>query len=131
MPDSLLRTLSPRTHEPYSQPSVVAATYGGSPPPTLIPVERSGSSLSPQLRPLTLSEPSTRLALYRILAYLLIFIVVTQWVRDSRQVKRLVFAVVAGGGALAVFGLLQAFTWNEKICWVREVPLGAVPFGLT
>ena len=29
MPDSLLRTLSPRTHELYSQPSVVAATYGG------------------------------------------------------------------------------------------------------
>lgn len=63
------------------------------------------------------------------LAYVLLFFVSTQSEEIRRRPTRILFVLVAFGSLLAVFSMIQSFSWNGKLYWIREVPENAVPWG--
>ena len=71
----------------------------------------------------------TRTELELLIADILVFFLVTQAFRSVPDWRILIWFLMSFGFAVAIFGILQQFTFNGKLYWFREMPLGAVPFG--
>jgi O-antigen ligase len=71
----------------------------------------------------------TRIELLKLGAYLLLFFLAVQAFRTLEHWQRLVWFLLALGFVVAVFGIIQHFTFNGKLYWVRELRYGGVPFG--
>jgi O-antigen ligase len=71
----------------------------------------------------------TRAELLRVLAYFLLFFLAAQVFRDKAELRGLVWFLVALGFAVGLFAMIQYFTWNGKLYWVRELTAGGMPFG--
>ncbi len=72
---------------------------------------------------------ATQIELLKYLTYLFIFYVIVNNLKDPKALERLTTIIIFFGFALAIFGLVQHFTWNGKIYWTKELRQGGAPFG--
>ncbi|NOT58997.1 MAG: hypothetical protein HOP19_02105, partial [Acidobacteria bacterium] len=73
---------------------------------------------------------ATRLATFTLGCLLLAFMLFANYLITARRVLFVTQVLIAFGFALALFGLLQHFTWNGKFYWLREPLVPPVsPFG--
>jgi len=80
-------------------------------------------------RTISLDPTATREEFLRLLAYATLFYVILNNFRQRRQLEWIVAVIIGTGFLLAVFGIIQKYSWNGKIYWVRELTQGSVPFG--
>lgn len=71
----------------------------------------------------------TRIELLRYTALLALFFLGTQSFRTLEHWRGFVWFVLILGFAVSVFAILQHFTFNGKLYWVRELRFGGIPFG--
>jgi O-antigen ligase len=80
-------------------------------------------------RAISLDPTATREEFLRVLAYSTLFWVILHTFRKRNQIEAIVATMIGMGFLLAVFGIIQEFSWNGKIYWVRELTHGGHPFG--
>ena len=78
---------------------------------------------------ISLDTHATGTELLKILTYTGGFFLVIGNITTGKQKNRLLAAIIATGFLLAVFGLIQRFTWNGKVYWFRDLTHGGSPFG--
>jgi O-antigen ligase len=71
----------------------------------------------------------TRIELLKYTALLALFFLGTQSFRTLEHWHGFVWFVLILGFAVSVFAILQHFTFNGKLYWVRELRFGGIPFG--
>jgi O-antigen ligase len=67
--------------------------------------------------------------LLRWSASFIYFFLSAQVFRQKRDLKMLVWFVIVFGFLVALFGIVQQFTFNGKLYWVRKMTQGGIPFG--
>jgi O-antigen ligase len=80
------------------------------------------------LRGHTLDRRLTWESLLLLFCYFLLFLAVSNEQWSARWVRRLALVVAAIGSGVALFGLVQFFTWNGRLYWIRPITLSS-PFG--
>ncbi|MDA8175005.1 MAG: O-antigen ligase family protein [Nitrospiraceae bacterium] len=70
----------------------------------------------------------TEMALARFIIYLMVFFTAALFI-DGRAVYRVLKGLSVFGFALALFAIVQHFTWNGRIYWVSSYTTGGSPFG--
>jgi len=71
----------------------------------------------------------TKIELLKLAAYLMLFFLAGQAFRTAEQWRALVWFLLVLGFVVAVFGIIQHYTFNGKLYWVRELRYGGAPFG--
>ena len=71
----------------------------------------------------------TRIELLKFSALLALFFLCVQSYRTRAQWRNFVWFLLSLGFAVSLFAILQHFTFNGKLYWVRELKYGGVPFG--
>jgi len=79
-------------------------------------------------RPLSVVPFETRQRLTLLLCYIGLFAVVASYYRSRERLARLLGMAVFSAFAVSLFGIIQKFTWNGKLFWVRESDYFS-PFG--
>lgn len=78
---------------------------------------------------LSIDVEATRSTTLALACMVLAFVVSTTAFATRERLKTLAVFLTALGFGLALFALIQDFTANGKIYWVRALPLGGTPFG--
>jgi O-antigen ligase len=78
---------------------------------------------------ITLVPFLTRIELLKYSALLALFFLCVQSYRTRSQWRNFVWFLLSLGFAVSLFGILQHFTFNGKLYWVRELQYGGIPFG--
>lgn len=102
LPSSWLRVVSPQTLKVY---------------------ERAGATISPFLT-ISLYKYATRLGLFKILAYVGVFFLVTNWANSKEKIKILIQALIALGLFETFYGLFTSLSNHPFIQWLKAVPTG-------
>jgi O-antigen ligase len=71
----------------------------------------------------------TRIELLKYSALLALFFLFAQSYRTRAQWRKFVWFLLGLGFAVSLFAILQHFTFNGKLYWVRELKFGGIPFG--
>jgi O-antigen ligase len=71
----------------------------------------------------------TRIELLKYSALLALFFLCVQSHRTRAQWRNFVWFLLSFGFAVSLFAILQHFTFNGKLYWVRELKYGGIPFG--
>jgi O-antigen ligase len=71
----------------------------------------------------------TRIELLKYTALLALFFLCVQSYRKLEHWHGFVWFLLILGFAVSVFAILQHFTFNGKLYWVREIQYGGIPFG--
>jgi O-antigen ligase len=71
----------------------------------------------------------TRLELLKYSALLALFFLCVQSYRTRAHWRNFVWFLLSLGFAVSLFGIMQHFTFNGKLYWVRELQYGGIPFG--
>src|ERR1700676_3136114 len=71
----------------------------------------------------------TRIELLKYSALLALFFLFVQSYRTRGQWRNFVWFLLSLGFAVSLFAILQHFTFNGKLYWVRELKYGGIPFG--
>jgi O-antigen ligase len=71
----------------------------------------------------------TRIELLKYSALLALFFLCVQSYRTRSQWRNFVWFLLSLGFAVSLFAILQHFTFNGKLYWVRELKYGGIPFG--
>src|SRR5579862_1499459 len=71
----------------------------------------------------------TRIELLKYSALVSLFFLCVQSYRTRAHWHAFVWFLLVLGFAVSLFGILQHFTFNGKLYWVRELRYGGVPFG--
>lgn len=71
----------------------------------------------------------TRIELLKYSALLALFFLSVQAYRTRDQWRNYVWFLLSLGFAVSLFAILQHFTFNGKLYWVRELQYGGIPFG--
>jgi O-antigen ligase len=71
----------------------------------------------------------TRVELLKYSALLILFFLCVQSYRTRSNWRRFVWFLLILGFAVSLFGIMQHFTFNGKLYWVRELRYGGIPFG--
>jgi O-antigen ligase len=71
----------------------------------------------------------TRIELLKYSALLALFFLCVQSYRTRAQWRNFVWFLLSLGFAVSLFAILQHFTFNGKLYWVRELKYGGIPFG--
>lgn len=71
----------------------------------------------------------TRVALLEFSACALLFFLCGQAFRERGELRFLAWFLMCFGFAVALFGIAQHFTSNDKLYWVRPLTAGGEPFG--
>src|SRR6202158_1414173 len=71
----------------------------------------------------------TRIELLKYTALLSLFFLFIQSFRTREHWHGFVWFLLALGFAVSLFGIVQHFTFNGKLYWVRELRFGGIPFG--
>jgi len=109
MPPGLLKIVSPGTYALYKD--------------TLWSADPSAWGSLSIHKKATLSE------FFRMGSYAAFYVLTVQLLTRKELLKKTVGTVAVFASALAFFGMLQRFLWNNKIYWVRELTAGGDPFG--
>lgn len=72
---------------------------------------------------------ATRIELLKSLALFSLFFLCVQSFRTREHWHGFMWFLLCFGFAVSLFGILQHFTFNGKIYWVRELRYGGIPFG--
>jgi len=78
---------------------------------------------------LTVYPYLTEIELLMLAAYLILFFLAVQAFRTLEEWRGFVWFLLTLGFVVSVFGIIQHFTFNGKLYWVRELRYGGVPFG--
>ena len=71
----------------------------------------------------------TRIELLKYSALLALFFLCVQSFRTRAHWRNFVWFLLSFGFAVSLFAILQHFTFNGKMYWVRELQYGGIPFG--
>ncbi|HEV2523233.1 MAG TPA: O-antigen ligase family protein [Candidatus Acidoferrales bacterium] len=71
----------------------------------------------------------TRIELLKYSALLALFFLCIQSYKTQAQWRSFVWFLLTLGFVVSLFAILQHFTFNGKLYWVRELQYGGVPFG--
>ncbi len=71
----------------------------------------------------------TRIELLKYSALVALFFLFVQSHRTRTQWRTYVWFLLSLGFAVSLFAILQHFTFNGKLYWVRELQYGGIPFG--
>jgi O-antigen ligase len=71
----------------------------------------------------------TRIELLKYSAIVALFFLCLQSYRTRTQWRNFVWFFMSLGFAVSLFAILQHFTFNGKLYWVRELQYGGIPFG--
>jgi O-antigen ligase len=71
----------------------------------------------------------TRIELLKYSALVALFFLCVQSYRTRSQWRNFVWFLLSLGFAVSLFAILQHFTFNGKLYWVRELQYGGIPFG--
>ncbi len=71
----------------------------------------------------------TRIELLKYTALLALFFLCVQSFRTRAHWRKFVWFCLSLGFAVSLFAILQHFTFNGKLYWVRELQFGGIPFG--
>lgn len=110
LPMGLIKYLSPAAHAIYAETQMV-------------------NPQGIEFRTLSLFPYATTQEFFKILTYALLFGIVINHYQQRRKIERIVRIIIMMGFLLAVFGIIQRYTWNGKIYWFRELTKGGKPFG--
>lgn len=89
----------------------------------------SALDLQFEWRTISLDPIATREEFLRVLTYIMLFWVVFNRIRKREQVERVIVTIIGIGFFLAVFAIIQKYSSNGKIYWIRETAQGGEPFG--
>ena len=78
---------------------------------------------------LTVYPYLTQIELLKVAAFLLLFFLAGQVFRTTKEWAGFVWFLLVLGFAVSVFGIIQHFTFNGKLYWLRELRYGGIPFG--
>jgi len=120
LPEPVLKVVSPNTHEIYVKSQK---------PINQIRNEQLSPEKSIGSRSLSLNPYATKNALYKIVAYFLLFFLIVNNVNSFKNIKRILTSIVIFAFSLSLFSIIQQLTWNGKIYWFRELRYGGGPFG--
>ena len=105
LPGFLLRMISPSSYRLYAD---AAAT---------IHVEL------PNFLPISVCSHATETELYKLLAYIGLFFLIVNNLRSPRQVKRLVYVIIAIGLFESLYGVLEYFSGRHQIFFYKKSSL--------
>src|SRR5580704_7507418 len=71
----------------------------------------------------------SRIELLKFSALLALFLLCVQSFRTRAQWRNFVWFLLSMGFVVSLFAILQHFTFNGKLYWVRELQYGGIPFG--
>ena len=71
----------------------------------------------------------TRIELLKYSALIALFFLCVQSYRTRAHWRNFVWFLLSLGFAVSLFAILQHFTFNGKLYWVRELQYGGIPFG--
>jgi len=71
----------------------------------------------------------TRIELLKYSSLLALFFLFVQSCRTRAHWRNFVWFLMSLGFAISLFAILQHFTFNGKLYWVRELQYGGIPFG--
>lgn len=71
----------------------------------------------------------TGIELLKLAAYFIIFFLAVQSFRTTEECRPFVWFLLVFGFAVALFGIIQFFSFNGKLYWFRELRYGGSPFG--
>jgi|SRR5690242_14981249 len=71
----------------------------------------------------------TKIEILKLSALTLLFFLAVQGFRNLKDWRAFAWLLLALGFAVSVFGILQHFTFNGKLYWLRELRSGGIPFG--
>jgi len=71
----------------------------------------------------------TRIELLKYSALLALFFLCVQSFRTRAQWRGFLWFLLSLGFVISLFGILQHFTFNGKLYWVRDLQYGGIPFG--
>jgi O-antigen ligase len=78
---------------------------------------------------LTVYAYSTKLETLRLTAALILLFLAIQAYRTPTEWKRFAWFLLSLAFAVSLFGIVQYFTWNGKLYWLRPLHNGGAPFG--
>jgi O-antigen ligase len=78
---------------------------------------------------ITLVPFLTRIELLKYSALLALFFLFVQSYRTRTHWRNFVWFLLSLGFVISLFAILQHFTFNGKLYWVRELQFGGIPFG--
>jgi O-antigen ligase len=78
---------------------------------------------------LTVYGYATELVTMRLGAECILMFLTIQAFRTPREWKTLIWFLIGFAFAVSIFAIVQNFTWNGKIYWVRTLTNGGQPFG--
>lgn len=78
---------------------------------------------------LTVSPYATRVEALRITAELILVFLTVQAFRTPKEWKNLVWFLMSLAFVVSIFGIVQYFTYNGKLYWLRTLHHGGEPFG--
>lgn len=110
LPLSAIKLLSPAAYSVYS-------------------LAASALNLQMGWRTISLDPVATREELLKVLTYAMLFWILLNYLRERKQVERVVVTIIGIGFFLAVFAIIQKYSSNGKIYWIRETAQGGEPFG--
>jgi len=71
----------------------------------------------------------TQIELLKLFALAILLFVAVQAFETREEWQGFIWFVLVLGFVVSVFGILQHFTFNGKLYWVREMAYGGIPFG--
>ena len=80
-------------------------------------------------RSLSMNVEATRATVIMLIFLLISFLILTNFFVGRRRLSALAGFLVVYGLAMAVFALVQHFTWNGKFYWIRPNTSSVSPFG--
>ena len=90
----------------------------------------AGVALMQELLGLTIYPYATKVELLKGTAYLILCFLVVEAFPTTEKRQQFAWTLVALAFLVSLFGILQYFTFNGKLYWLRPLPLGATtPFG--
>jgi O-antigen ligase len=118
LPESLLNIISPATGRFYYD--TLSASGSG---------ELSGVATVRLAGTISLHPYTTKVELLKVISYLGCFFLVIGNLNSRGQLRRLLVLIMITGFLLALFAIIQHFTWNGKIYWIYDYVKGGTPFG--
>jgi O-antigen ligase len=129
LPSPLLRLLSPGAAQLGTLPDMALsiADVGGPPVPGL--QEQLAPLSSRALRPISVEPYETFDRLVLLVSFVCLFYLIVGWCDRREHAFWLASVLTAIAALVAVIGLAQSFTWNERVLWFRRAPSSSYAFG--
>jgi O-antigen ligase len=78
---------------------------------------------------LSVDTEATRAATLALFFLIVFFVISANFFSDRDRVRSLFTFLIFYGLAIALFALVQHFTWNGRFYWLRPITVGSSPFG--